>query len=324
MKLKVHSFIIDKLLFFWYSCTQVEVIIMAGIVFNIQKFSLHDGPGIRTVVFLKGCPLACKWCANPESQHKGIQVLVDHSKCIQCMKCINICKNNAISIVDNKIHINHTLCTNCMACVHACKEKALQMEGKLQDVEDVIEVIMQDKDFYEESQGGVTISGGEVLNQADFAIEIINDCKKNNISVAIETTGYADFNTFKQVIEDVDLLLFDMKHHDTNKHYEGTRVYNETIIKNLKYATSIGKQIIARIPVIPNYNNSLDDAYKFSILLKEIGIKKVNILPFHQFGLKKYEMMNIPYEMKDVKQLHPEDLIEFQQVMLDQQLDCYF
>ncbi len=297
---------------------------MSGVVFNIQKFSLHDGPGIRTVVFFKGCPLACKWCANPESQNARVQILADHQKCVLCNSCVNNCPTRAIRIKLDKIHIDHTRCINCLQCVNTCPSTVLQVEGKQQNVEDVMKVILQDKDFYEESGGGITLSGGEVLTQPQFALEIINACKKENITVAMETTGYASLDVFKKVIQDVDLLLFDIKHHDSSSHYKGTFVKNETIIENLTYAHSIKKNIIARIPIIPNFNDSIEDAHAFAKLLISIGIHEINLLPFHQFGSKKYEMMNLVYEMKDTKQLYPEDLEEYKQTLLTYGLHVYF
>jgi len=253
-------------------------------IFNIQKFSIHDGPGIRTVVFFKGCPLRCLWCSNPESQRGEIEIpLVDPA----------------------------TLITP-------------SIMGEYKTVSEIMNEVIKDIDFYEESGGGVTLSGGEVLFQADFAIELLQELKNKGIHTASETTGYSSFEVFKEFVVNLDLLLFDMKHYDREKHHASTGVYNDVIIENMKYAVSIGKTIIARIPVIPNYNNSLEDAKKFSDLLNKIGIKKVNLLPFHQFGQKKYELLGRTYEMEHVKQLYPEDLAEFRQVFLDHGLDCSF
>lgn len=297
---------------------------MNGRIFNIQKFSLHDGPGIRTVVFFKGCPLRCRWCSNPESQSFDKEILCDHQKCTRCLSCVKHCPHQAISLIDNNIHIDSNKCTKCLSCISICPNHALSVEGEDKSIDEIMKVIMQDFDFYIESNGGVTISGGEALSQSSFVVDLINACKDNDINVAMETTGYSDLNTFKNVIKDVDLLLYDLKHYDSDKHLALTDVPNELIIENMKYALSINKDIIIRIPVIPNYNDSLEDAAKFSQLLSNIGIKKVNLLPFHQFGLKKYEMLNLDYTMKDCKQLYPEDLKEYQDIFIKNNLDCYF
>ncbi len=292
-----------------------------GTIFNIQKFSLHDGPGIRTTVFLKGCPLKCTWCSNPESQFERVQILYDKSKCTNCNICINSCLFSAISSDHN---IDNEKCTGCLQCVKQCPNNALSHEGELKEISEIMQVVMQDIDFYIESDGGVTLSGGEVCSQPSFAIELIKACKKENLHVAIETTGFTTNEKFKAIIEDVDLLLFDMKHYDDNKHIEHTGVSNKLIIENMKYACAINKDIIARIPVIPGVNDQLYDAASFCTLLQEIGIKEVNLLPFHQFGSKKYELLNMKYAFENIKQLHPEDLYDYQKVFTDYGFNCYF
>ncbi len=297
---------------------------MLPCIFNIQKFSIHDGPGIRTVVFFKGCPLVCKWCSNPESQSPAIEITWDKSKCAHCLKCVAVCPQKAITHENNKIIIDGRKCDGCLKCVDECSENALKNEGEYKEIDSIMKEILKDLPFYEESNGGVTLSGGEVLSQYKQAIELINECKKHNLHVAIETTGYSSQDEFKALIKDVDLLLFDMKHHDSDKHYEGTGVHNEIIIENMTYAAKSGKMIIARIPVIPDFNDSLEDALEFSKLLKKIGVKEVNLLPFHQFGQRKYELLNRDYSLKLVKQLHPEDLKDYQKVFLDEGLNCYF
>ncbi len=295
---------------------------MKGCLFNIQKFSLHDGPGIRSVVFFKGCPLRCKWCANPESLSSKIQVLWDKTKCTQCFQCVNQCKAQNIHFTNQRIVVDaydenedYTL---------LCPQGALKKEGGFFTVDEVMQEVMKDKPFYEESKGGVTLSGGEVLQQASFAKELISALKKENIHVAAETTGFTSKEIFISFIEQLDLLLYDMKHYDSQKHQEACGVPNTQCIENMKIAVQSNVDVIARIPVIPGFNNSLEDARKFSEVLKEIGITKVNLLPFHQFGMKKYELLGLDYAMKNVKQLHPEDLYDYQKVMLDAGLDCYF
>jgi len=201
-----------------------------------------------------------------------------------------------------------------MICVRQCPIKALEYAGKEMTLDEVMNEIMKDKDFYEESGGGVTLSGGEVLSQADFAADLLKECKKNGIHTALETTGYAPIKTFQKVTDLADLLLFDMKHYDREKHLKYTSASNELIIDNMKAAIHSGKHIIARIPVIPGVNNSIPDAKGFCCLLHDIGIKEVGLLPFHQFGERKYTRLGMDYEMKDVKALHPEELREYFQV----------
>ena len=244
---------------------------VSGHFFNIQKFSLHDGPGIRTVVFFRGCPLSCRWCSNPESQ--------DGNPC---------------------------------------------GEERIYTLEEAMAICLEDRPFFEESGGGVTLSGGEALGQRRFALNLLRALKKENIHTAIETSGFAPPEIFEEVSGAADLLLFDIKHYDSRRHAEGTGVPNEVILANLKNALTRGAAILPRIPVIPGYNNSAEDALGFAALLDSLGIKRVQLLPFHQFGEKKYELLNLPYAMRNVPQLHPEDLEGFRQVFLEREIDCFF
>ena len=295
-----------------------------GITFNIQKFSIHDGPGIRTTVFFKGCPLRCEWCSNPESQIKNVQILHDQSKCSYCLSCVAACPNGAITHEDNKIIINEDKCVGCLTCINSCPNRALSYEGDYQTIEEIVDICMQDIDFYEESGGGVTISGGEGMSQPDFLKKLIAELKKNSVHIAIETTGYVKKETFEELAKELDLLLFDVKHYDREKHYNGTKVYNDLIVENLKWAIDNGIEVLPRIPVIPDFNDSLEDAEGLAKLLVEVGAKKVQLLPFHQFGEKKYELLNRNYKYKNKKALYPEDLEEYQKIFEDKGLNCFF
>lgn len=295
-----------------------------GITFNIQKFSIHDGPGIRTTVFFKGCPLRCEWCSNPESQIKNVQILHDQSKCSHCLSCVVACPNGAITHEDNKIIINEDKCVGCLTCVNSCPNRALSYEGDYQTIEEIVDICMQDIDFYEESGGGVTISGGEGMSQPEFLKKLIAELKKNSVHVAIETTGYVKKETFEELARELDLLLFDVKHYDREKHYNGTKVYNDLIVENLKWAIDNEIEVLPRIPVIPDFNDSLEDAEGLAKLLVEVGAKKVQLLPFHQFGEKKYELLNRNYKYKNKKALYPEDLEEYQKIFEDKGLNCFF
>lgn len=295
-----------------------------GIVFNIQKFSIHDGPGIRTTVFLKGCPLHCLWCSNPESQLEKVQILYDQQKCSHCLTCVKTCPQAAIENKDRHIHIDFNKCVGCLQCIHNCPYQALSHEGEYKEVEEVVRVCLQDQDFYEESGGGVTISGGEGLGQPVFVKALITELKKHNIHVAIETTGYIESQLFHELAPLFDLLLFDVKHYDSEKHFQGTSVHNELILSNLKWAIENQINILPRIPVIPDFNEHLTDADGIANLFLEIGIQKVQLLPFHQFGERKYEMLNRNYLYKNKKALYPEDLVYYQKVFLEKGIHCYF
>ena len=300
-----------------------------GMIFNIQKFSINDGPGIRTVVFFKGCPLKCTWCANPESQEPRLQILWDEKKCLHCNTCVRSCPTLAVKNIDGKITVNHKncsgagVCSESGICVKNCPAHALKPEGEKKSVDEVMKIILQDLPFYEESGGGVTLSGGEATMQHEFAIELLKALKEKSIHTAIETTGFTSPAIFQRIIEYLDLILFDIKHWDETRHKEKTGVSNLPILKNMKYAIDAGKEVLPRLPVIPNYNNSLFDAKKFSERLKEVGAKKVQLLPFHQFGENKYKMLGKNYEFAHVKGLHPEDLKDFQKIFLDNGIDAF-
>lgn len=296
-----------------------------GTVFNIQKFSIHDGPGVRTTVFLKGCPLRCKWCANPESQIAKVQVLYDMGKCLHCQNCVHTCPEKAVSMTeDGRVHINFGKCTGCLRCVHECQGRALTHEGELKTVDEVLAVCMQDQDFYAESGGGVTISGGEGMMQPDFVEALILRLKEKGIHTAIETTGHVSAEVFRRLAPKFDLLLFDIKQADSAKHKWGTGAGNERIIENLRWAHDEGLNILPRIPVIPGFNAGPEDAENMARLLTDIGLGRVQLLPFHQMGERKYEFLNREYELTGVKALHPEDLTQYRQVFLDHGLDCFF
>lgn len=295
-----------------------------GIIFNIQKFSIHDGPGIRTTVFFKGCPLRCKWCSNPESQEAKVQILYDQKKCQHCKQCLSVCPKHAIQYKNNKIYIDEQKCIGCLQCVNSCPSKALSNEGKMQTIESIVSTCLQDIDFYEESNGGVTISGGEGMSQPDFLQELVIALKKHHIHLAIETTGYIHTTTFQQLAPLFDLLLFDVKQYDATLHLAGTGVDNRLIIDNLTWAIASGLNVLPRIPVIPDFNASLEDAKGLARLLVAVHAKKVQLLPFHQFGESKYALLNKEYTFKDKTALHPEDLQAYQQIFIDSGLDCFF
>ena len=211
-----------------------------------------------------------------------------------------------------------------MQCLSVCPVHALSNEGERTSVQKIIDICLQDKDFYEESGGGVTISGGEGMSQPAFLETLVIQLQKQQIHTAIETTGYVPQQTFQQLAPLFDLLLFDIKHYDSQKHKEGTSVPNERIIRNLQWAVSKGLTILPRIPVIPDFNSTAADALGFARLLQRLGIQRVQLLPFHQFGENKYELLQRPYLYKQKKALHPQELEDYRQVFLDAGIDCFF
>ena len=296
-----------------------------GVVFNIQKFSIHDGPGVRTTVFLKGCPLRCQWCANPESQSPRVQILYDMKKCLHCGKCVQNCPEHALHTDESgKIHIERDRCSACLACTELCPQKALTSAGEEKTTEEVLRICMQDQPFYEESGGGVTISGGEGMVQPDFVEDLVLQLKEKKVHTAIETTGCVSPAIFRRLAPLFDLLLFDVKHWNSEAHRRGTNAGNELIIENLRWAREQNLNILPRIPVIPGFNAALEDAHGLASLLSQLGLQRVQLLPFHQMGERKYEFLDRDYCLSGQKPLHKENLQDYQQCFFKEGLDCFF
>lgn len=299
-----------------------------GLVFNIQKFSVNDGPGIRTAVFVKGCPLRCKWCANPESQSRKIQILWDAQKCVHCQHCVQSCPEHAVAhsggSVSGQIQIDDSKCTGCGICVQGCPGHALSAEGEYMSAGAVLEKCLQDVPFYEESGGGVTLSGGEILSSPHFATALIALLHENGIHVALETTGFASPEVFANVAGQADLLLFDMKHWDEQRHIEGTGVSNLPILANMKRAVQMGLNVLPRIPVIPGFNDSFEDARGMAARLHEVGLSEAQLLPFHQFGENKYHLLQKEYAYENVPSYHPEDLEAYRKVFEECGIHAFF
>lgn len=296
----------------------------SGLVFNIQKFSLNDGPGIRTVVFLKGCPLRCKWCSNPESQCPALQPVWEADKCLSCGACAAACGHGALEMRNGAPVIDRGRCRGCLSCAAACPARAVRAEGERKTAEEVFGQCAQDIDFYEESGGGVTLSGGEPLMQPGFAGELLRLLKERGIHTAIETAGFVSGKIFAEILPSADLFLFDMKHWDAQRHIEGTGVSNIPVLRNMTRAVRAGKEVLPRIPVIPGYNDALTDAAGFARRLREAGAARAQLLPFHQFGENKYAMLSMPYAYEGAYALHEEDLAGFRGVFLEAGIDAFF
>ncbi|MBR1565989.1 MAG: glycyl-radical enzyme activating protein [Oscillospiraceae bacterium] len=297
---------------------------VCGTIFNIQKFCVNDGPGIRTTVFLKGCPLRCPWCANPESQLARVQVLHESAKCLHCRRCKEVCPVGAVSIKEGRVRIDQAKCTACGACVRECPGHAMKTEGEQNNVQQVLDVVLQDRPFYEESGGGLTLSGGEFLMQYDFSRNLLLAAKEEGLHTCCETTGFIDLARFDEIMQFLDTILFDMKHWDADAHLKATGVTNELPLKNIKAAIEAGKDVLPRIPVIPGFNDALSDAEGFAARLREIGAKRCQLLPFHQFGENKYDLLGTDYRYRDVPALHKEDLEDYLAIYRQNGIDAFF
>jgi pyruvate formate lyase activating enzyme len=272
-----------------------------GLIFNIQRYSVHDGPGIRTTVFIKGCPLRCIWCANPEGQALRPEIFLNLEKCTGCGRCIRECPQEAIEIRSGKSRINRQVCVGCGKCAEVCPNQARGLIGRWTSAKEVFEEIKKDGIFYERSGGGVTLSGGEPLAQPEFASSILRLCKGAYIHTALETSGHADWEIFEEVLKSVDLLLYDFKHMDPAQHKRYTGVSNSLILNNVRRVShELPIPVWARIPVIPKYNDSpenMEGTARF--IAEELGncVKRVSLLPYHRLGETKFERLEANYSV---------------------------
>lgn len=276
---------------------------MKGLVYDIQRFAIHDGPGIRTLVYMKGCPLKCLWCSSPQTQKFSTEILYTESKCEKCLRCVDECPKKAIIFSDKeKIKIDRKLCNTCGQCVEICPNQALKLIGDQRTVEELFQDVMKDSNFYRRSNGGVTIGGGEPTMQHEFVADLLKKCKETYVHTALETCGYVKWENLEKILEYVDLLHFDIKHMDTLEHKKITGVPNELILENAKKAAKM-RPIIIRIPLIPGYNDSEENLLntgKFAAGLGE-NLLRVELLPFHKFGTGNYEQLGREYELKDLE-----------------------
>ena len=274
-----------------------------GMVFNIQKYSIHDGRGIRTLVFMKGCPLRCRWCSNPESQTFSEEIMFIKNKCIGCGKCVKVCPQKATDA--KTFEIDRNICTACGNCAEVCYANAKKKVGTGYSVGEIMEVIEKDRVFYRKSQGGVTIGGGEPIAQPQFVLNLLKECKRLNIHTAIETCGYGEWKKVKEIFETVDQILYDLKHMDEQEHLKLIGVSNRLILSNAEKIARMDKEILFRIPVIPGYNsndeNIIESGKFIKSLMKFNEQIQVELLPYHNLGADKYTSLGRTYQLDDLK-----------------------
>jgi glycyl-radical enzyme activating protein len=280
-----------------------------GMIFNIQRFSIHDGPGARSTVFFKGCNLKCKWCHNPESKSFKSEIEFYPQRCIGCGACFKVCPNDTHEVDESLVHrINRTKCTGCHLCTETCYANAIVGVGSIVDTDYLLKEIMTDELYYKNSNGGVTFSGGECMLQIDFLEDILFKCKEKGIHTAVDTAGHLPWGSFQRILSLTDLFLYDVKAADEDRHELLTGVNNKLILQNLKRLSREGKQIYVRIPYIPGCND--DQIEKIGELLKPLSIAKVEVLPYHKLGNSKYAALGIEHEMFESEIPSEEKLFE--------------
>lgn len=291
-------------------------------IFNIQKFSVHDGPGIRTTVFFKGCPLHCMWCHNPESIESGLDMLYDESKCTLCGMCQQVCPTKAVKLSSKGLEWDAKGCTYCGECVTYCVNAVREIAGKKYTVDEVLDAVLKDKIFYEQSGGGVTLSGGEPLMQADFAVELLKRLKEENIHSAVDTSGAVSWDAIKRAAEYADLFLYDIKLTDETKHRKYIGASNKLIYENLRRLADIHRNINIRMPIIEGVNADREHIGSTVALMKELGIKKVNLLQYHDIAKHKYKKLGRQYEENMMAKPSDDKMRELCEIFTDAGMDA--
>ncbi|GBG57677.1 glycyl-radical enzyme activating protein [Sporomusaceae bacterium FL31] len=283
---------------------------ITGTVFNIQKYSIHDGPGIRTTVFLKGCPLSCWWCHNPESLTARSEMVYLKNKCIGCGDCAQNCPHTAVTVLEQGLRRNETVCSWCETCINECPTGAIEKLGRSMTVAEVMKEIEKDKVFYEQSGGGVTFSGGEALLQLEFLAHVLDCCTARGIHTAVDTSGYAPWESLDRIVEQVDLFLYDLKHMEDEAHRQYTGVSNKPILENLAKLAAKTRNIWIRIPVVPGINDDEENIMKTGAFVASLNLRNVSLLPYHHIAADKYARLGKPYLLPNIQPPEDEKLAE--------------
>ncbi len=287
-----------------------------GIVFNIQRFSIHDGPGIRTTVFMKGCPLKCAWCSNPESQELLPQLMVRDIKCTACGQCAKACPRGAVTLSEERgRRINWDLCDQCFKCVEKCLYGSLEVIGKYMGIEEIVNEVERDRIFYKNSGGGVTISGGEPMLQHRFVLELLKTLKQEGFHTALDTSGCVSEEIFDEILRYVDLILFDIKQLNSEKHRKYAGVDNDLILTN---ARILSKKVRTwfRIPLIEGFNDSPEDMKRIAEMAKDLGVEKISLLPYHEGGHSKSSQIGKSYSFSQGKEPDEEHINRLREIAL--------
>lgn len=296
-----------------------------ALISNIQKYSIHDGKGIRTTVFLKGCPLSCTWCANPENQRFTNEIMHFENKCVGCLDCMESCRNGAIEVIGSRPAYDREKCALCGKCEENCLYDAVRLAAKPMEAKEVMDICLRDVAFYGES-GGVTVSGGECLSFPEFCTEMCELCRQNNIRITFETCGHGKTEALLEYAKAAQRIYFDIKHWDTEKHKKLTGAGNELILHNLSALTEVYGSVVVRIPVIYGVNDSEDDMRKLSECIGShvgsAGIDYIELLPFHNLGTLKYKALNRDNAFENYTNMSKDDVRRFIPIFEQHGLKC--
>ena len=295
-----------------------------GLIFDVQRFSLHDGPGLRTLIFFKGCPLKCRWCSNPESHSGHQEIMFDARKCRACGECATACQSGALTR-DSEGHVvyRRELCILCGHCVEACPQQARRLVGRRVAIDELLAEIERDAPFFRRSGGGVTLGGGEPLRQAAFAQGLLKACRDRGIHTALETSGHAAWPVVLRTSRLVDLIFFDIKHIDPTQHEHLTGLDNRAILSNLERLCQVHTNILVRYPLVPGCNDGEGDILAMARYVKSLErLSEVEIIPYHRYGEVKYDMLGREYLLAGLSIPSPEELALACELIRSQGLRC--
>lgn len=275
-----------------------------GRIFKIERLAVHDGPGIRTIIFFKGCPLQCLWCSSPESQSQYLEMGYDERNCVRCMNCLEVCPLNAVYVSKGgRIRTDRQRCDNCGECVNVCRHNARRMIGEEVHLSEVIKEIERDEVFYYRSGGGVTLSGGEPTAQPEFAKAILKSCLNRGISTAMETCGYAHWDILEELLDFLDLIYVDLKHINAHIHERLTGKSNQLILENIKKINENSRDtpMVIRIPVIPGVNDTQENIFGMADFVRRLNnLKRIDLLPYHRYGVSSYWILERDYKLTNI------------------------
>jgi len=297
--------------------------VTTAIVSNIQKYSIHDGPGIRTTVFLKGCPLSCVWCHNPETQSFHSEIIWYREKCIGCMSCMEACSQQALKASKQGIQIDMERCIRCGTCAHVCPSLAMEILGKKMTVEQVLAEVSKDAIFYQQSQGGVTLSGGEPLSQQEFAVEFLKSCKEQGYHTVVDTCGFVPEVAIDAVLPYVDLFLYDIKHLDDEAHEKYMKAPIAPILSNLRHIIKKSANVWIRVPIVPTINDAPEHILRIGALMQELGLKEIYLLPYHKMAAAKYHRLHLPYTISHLAEPTAEQMQELREILCKQGINVH-
>lgn len=275
----------------------------SGMIFDIQHFSLHDGPGIRSTIFFKGCPLSCRWCSNPESQSGKPQLLYYENLCVRCGACVEVCPQGALSLDEDGLHMRREACVACGACAPVCLQNARVISGRIMTVDEVCDEVRQHWRIFTQSGGGVTCGGGEALAQPEFLLSVLTRLHETHgFHTCLDTSGCAPWDALRRMLPQLDLILLDIKHMDSERHREAAGVGNELILRNARELGALQFPVVVRLPLIPRFNDTEENLHAMGAFLREIGLTLVEIMPYHEFGMSKYNALGRAYVPPQIKQ----------------------